>query len=157
VRHLLLILPFVFLAGCESSPPRTDDLAAQRAAIDAWGVGFGENRYDIERQLSKEQQAQLAKELSKKTGETVSPSGVVITLNAPPESVVEEIKRLDPGTALAFCKTWRTEKRSGDVIETGVAKPGKPVPFGVVTRAADGSLHASRFEAQSHEEALRRK
>lgn len=157
-RLLVMSCLVVALVGCESSKPReVDPLEAQRASRDAWGTGFESNRYDIDRELSKDEQAKLDEELSKKAGTKLHATGTVFTQNAGPDRVVDEAKKLQPGCALSFCKTWHVEKRAGDVVETGSEKPAKPVPFSVIARDRDGKLHSSRFEATSHEEALSRR
>jgi hypothetical protein len=165
LRRLLLAALVVF-AGCSSTPktpkseserPVIDEPTARAAAVDAWGVGFESRHFDLMRELSDEEKKLMNEELSRKSGTPVTVRGSIFTSNSPPDRVVDEVRKLRPGRAMSFCETWHTEKRSGDVIETGSEKPSKPVPFAVITRGPDGKLHASRFEAMSHEEALSRR
>jgi hypothetical protein len=157
----LLLAALVVVAGCHSTPkserPVIDEATARKAVADVSGPDFEKHHYDVMRELADDEQKLMNEELSKKSGTPVTVRGSVFTSNSPPDRVVDEVRKLRPGRSLSFCETWHTEKRSGDVIEMGSEKPSKPVPFAVITRGPDGKLHASRFEAMSHEEALSRR
>jgi hypothetical protein len=142
------------ISGCTSGPERVSASKARQATTEAWGPGFETGHYDMLRTPSPDEQEELDAEISKKAGRPLHATGRVITTNATPDRVVDEVRKLQPGCAVSVCRTWHVEKRSGDVIETGSKKPAGRVPFAVISRDRDGKLLGSRLEASSHEEAL---
>ncbi|MEZ0227022.1 MAG: hypothetical protein ACAI25_00230 [Planctomycetota bacterium] len=151
---LLSVVISLLFSGCHSGPEKISASKAHQTTGEAWGPDFESGHYDMLRTLSPDEQKQLDDELSKKAGRPLHSQGNVFTTNATPDRVVDEVRKLQPGCVLSLCRTWYVEKRSGDVIESGHTKPGKPVPFAVISRDRDGKLHGSRLEASSHEEAL---
>ena len=141
------ILPVLVAMGCSTSGelPIVSSEYALHVLHAACGPEFDSKRYDVTRELSREQRAEIEKEV--KAFHASGHSGTrTVGIDVPASLVVEEVQRLQGGCSVALCNanSNATLRRSERLV-----------PFVVITRDSVGELDHAKREAHSAIDALK--
>ena len=141
------LLAVCLLAGCVSHVelPVISTEYARGVTEEAWGPDFESGRYDVSRELSKDERAEIEAAVPAGSGRGhVGPrsSGH----DVPADTVVSEVTRLHGGCSVAI-GTARPRSQQG---------PGTAARYIIITRDSLGGLTYARIDASSPEDALTR-
>jgi hypothetical protein len=113
--RLYWVIPAFIVCGCvtHETVPLVSMAYGRHVVEEAWGEGFEAGKYDISRELSREERDDVEQALAEKGHGRGHAGAHSVGFGVPAEGVVAEVTLLQPGCALAFCAATPPEKSAG--------------------------------------------